>query len=143
MDSMAGPAALGVGRRSPVEATGDHGEIWCPARMFDLGSQGVLVDRGSWEVWGEPQNLADPHQSLHVVACWPATPTEEQAAALRWRLLEQIPTHCRIADAAILTDADYWSEVLATYVFNGPSDQVCYRIPAAPQAVNHQGQSVA
>ena len=132
MDPMTGPATLEVGRREPMGATDDHGEVWCPARMFDLGLQGVLVDRGSWEVWGEPQNLEDPHQSLHVVACWPASPTEEQAAALRSRLLERIPTHCRIADAAILTDADYWSEVLATYVF---SDPVCYRIPAVPLAV--------
>jgi hypothetical protein len=74
----------------------------------------------SWEVWGEPQNLEDPHQSLHVVACWPASPTEEQAAALRSRLLERIPTHCRIRYArynrgSILATHSNFARVIRTH----------------------------
>lgn len=116
-----------------VEADDGHDEIMLTERTFGPMAAAGFVDVGSWQVWAEPNDGEDPHQSLHVVVTLPQTPTAATVAQVREVLLDLVDQHCRVADVAVITAATDWSLLHAHAVFHGPHPGDCYLIPGERQ----------
>ena len=86
-----------------VAAGEDRDEIMLTGRTFPPTAEAGFVDVGSWQVWAEPNDDEDPHQSLHVVVALPESPNAATVTQVRWALLDLVDQHCRVADVAVIT----------------------------------------
>lgn len=112
-----------------VAAGEDRDEIMLTGRTFHPTAEAGFVDVGSWQVWAEPNDDEDPHQSLHVVVALPESPNAATVTQVRWALLDLVDQHCRVADVAVITAATDWSRLHAHAIFHGPHPGDCYLVP--------------